>query len=114
MMRTVVIINYVFKIVCRMVPKRLRCRDNIPLCFVSSQVTITGAPNAGKSSLLNALVQREAAIVSDLPGTTRDLLDTTLDVAGFPVVLTDTAGRWRWRPVVQVALRCSIALSLPT
>ena len=42
-------------------------------------------------------MQREAAIVSERPGTTRDLLDTTLDVAGFPVVLTDTAGRWRWR-----------------
>ncbi|KAF0311284.1 tRNA modification GTPase GTPBP3, mitochondrial [Amphibalanus amphitrite] len=56
------------------------------------QVTIAGAPNAGKSSLLNSLVQREAAIVSEAPGTTRDLLDATLDVAGFPVVLTDTAG----------------------
>ena len=61
---------------------------------MTSQVTIAGAPNAGKSSLLNWLVQREAAIVSATPGTTRDLLDTTLDVAGFPVVLTDTAGRW--------------------
>lgn len=56
------------------------------------EVTIVGAPNAGKSSLLNALVSRDAAIVSDEPGTTRDLVEVAMDIGGIKVVLTDTAG----------------------
>lgn len=56
------------------------------------QVIILGAPNAGKSSLLNALARREAAIVTDEPGTTRDLVEVALDLAGMKVVLIDTAG----------------------
>jgi tRNA modification GTPase len=55
-------------------------------------VVIVGAPNAGKSSLLNALAQRDAAIVSDEPGTTRDLVELSLDLKGLKVRLTDTAG----------------------
>ncbi|WP_144224356.1 tRNA uridine-5-carboxymethylaminomethyl(34) synthesis GTPase MnmE [Mesorhizobium amorphae] len=55
-------------------------------------VVILGAPNAGKSSLFNALARREAAIVSDEPGTTRDLLEVVLDLHGLKVRLTDTAG----------------------
>jgi len=55
-------------------------------------VVIVGAPNAGKSSLLNVLAQREAAIVSDEPGTTRDLVELALDLNGVKVRLTDTAG----------------------
>lgn len=55
-------------------------------------VVILGAPNAGKSSLFNALAKREAAIVSDEPGTTRDLLEVVLDLHGLKVRLTDTAG----------------------
>jgi tRNA modification GTPase len=55
-------------------------------------VVILGAPNAGKSSLLNALARRDAAIVSPLAGTTRDVLDVHLDLNGLPVTLTDTAG----------------------
>ncbi|QOF74227.1 tRNA uridine-5-carboxymethylaminomethyl(34) synthesis GTPase MnmE [Aminobacter sp. SR38] len=55
-------------------------------------VVILGAPNAGKSSLLNALVRREAAIVTDEPGTTRDLVEATLDIGGLKVRITDTAG----------------------
>ncbi|MDR7223604.1 tRNA uridine-5-carboxymethylaminomethyl(34) synthesis GTPase MnmE [Aminobacter aminovorans] len=55
-------------------------------------VVILGAPNAGKSSLLNALVRREAAIVTDEPGTTRDLVEAVLDIDGLKVRITDTAG----------------------
>jgi tRNA modification GTPase len=55
-------------------------------------VVILGAPNAGKSSLLNALAQRDAAIVSSRAGTTRDVIEVHLDLGGWPVILADTAG----------------------
>jgi tRNA modification GTPase len=56
------------------------------------RVVIMGKPNAGKSSLLNALSQTDSAIVSDLPGTTRDPVATTVILDGMPVHVTDTAG----------------------
>ncbi|WP_149803294.1 tRNA uridine-5-carboxymethylaminomethyl(34) synthesis GTPase MnmE [Mesorhizobium sp. NFR06] len=56
------------------------------------EVVIVGAPNAGKSSLFNALAQREAAIVTDEPGTTRDLLEVVMDLNGLKVRIVDTAG----------------------
>lgn len=62
-----------------------RLRDGI-------QVVVVGAPNAGKSSLVNALAQRDVAIVSEHAGTTRDLIEVHLDIGGFPVILVDTAG----------------------
>jgi tRNA modification GTPase len=55
-------------------------------------VLIAGPPNAGKSTLLNAIARREVAIVSELAGTTRDLIEVKLDLAGYPVNLIDTAG----------------------
>ncbi|MPY73036.1 MAG: tRNA uridine-5-carboxymethylaminomethyl(34) synthesis GTPase MnmE [Alphaproteobacteria bacterium] len=55
-------------------------------------VAIVGPPNAGKSSLLNLLARRDAAIVSARAGTTRDVVEAWLDLAGFPVLVADTAG----------------------
>jgi tRNA modification GTPase len=56
------------------------------------RLTILGPPNAGKSSLLNALARRDAAIVSDTPGTTRDIVEVRLDLGGYLLQVADTAG----------------------
>lgn len=56
------------------------------------RVVVVGPPNAGKSSLLNTIAKREAVIVSDIAGTTRDAVDIHLDLGGYPVIFTDTAG----------------------
>jgi tRNA modification GTPase len=58
------------------------------------RLAIVGKVNVGKSSLLNRLLQKDRAIVTDIPGTTRDHIEETLDIAGLPVILIDTAG-WR-------------------
>jgi tRNA modification GTPase len=55
-------------------------------------VVLAGAPNVGKSSLLNALARRDAAIVSEEAGTTRDVIEVRLDLGGVPVIVSDTAG----------------------
>ena len=55
-------------------------------------VVLAGEPNAGKSTLLNALSRRDVAIVSDVPGTTRDAIEVRLDLGGLPIFLVDTAG----------------------
>jgi tRNA modification GTPase len=62
-----------------------RLRDGI-------HIAIIGVPNVGKSTLLNSLAGRSAAIVSPHAGTTRDVIEVALDIGGFPVVLADTAG----------------------
>jgi tRNA modification GTPase len=56
------------------------------------RIALVGRPNVGKSSLLNALLDADRAIVTDIPGTTRDTLEEVASVGGYPVVLTDTAG----------------------
>lgn len=56
------------------------------------EVAIVGAPNVGKSTLLNALAQRDAAITSETAGTTRDIIEVRMDLDGLPVTLLDTAG----------------------
>jgi tRNA modification GTPase len=55
-------------------------------------ITIMGPPNSGKSSLMNWLTQRSTSIVSNIPGTTRDVIESFVDIGGYPVVFTDTAG----------------------
>jgi tRNA modification GTPase len=62
-----------------------RLRDGI-------MVAIIGPPNAGKSSLLNRIARRDAAITSPLPGTTRDIVEIAIDLEGYPVIFADTAG----------------------
>lgn len=62
-----------------------RLRDGI-------SIAILGAPNAGKSSLMNAIARRDVAIVSNQAGTTRDVIEVQLDLGGYPVLLADTAG----------------------
>lgn len=66
-------------------PPAERLRDGL-------RVVIAGPPNAGKSSLLNALAQRDAAITSSIPGTTRDLIEAPTAIGGMPFILIDTAG----------------------
>ncbi|HEX8257111.1 MAG TPA: tRNA uridine-5-carboxymethylaminomethyl(34) synthesis GTPase MnmE [Allosphingosinicella sp.] len=66
-------------------PPAERLRDGV-------RVVLAGPPNAGKSSLFNALAGREAAIISPLPGTTRDLIEAPVAIAGMPFLLVDTAG----------------------
>lgn len=70
------------------------------------EVAIVGAPNAGKSTLLNALAGREAAITSEFAGTTRDVIEIRMDIDGLAVTLLDTAGlRETFDPVEQIGIK---------
>ncbi len=65
------------------------------------EVALVGAPNVGKSTLLNFLAGREAAITSEVAGTTRDIIEVRMDIDGFPVTFLDTAGMRESRDVVE-------------
>jgi tRNA modification GTPase len=65
-------------------------------------LTVIGPPNAGKSSLINALARRDIAIVSETPGTTRDIVEARLDLNGYPVIVADTAGLRRAAEPIEV------------
>jgi tRNA modification GTPase len=73
----------------------IRMAEIGPSLREGARVVLVGRPNVGKSSLLNALLSRRRALVTDVPGTTRDYLEEVLDLDGLPVVLTDTAGLGR-------------------
>jgi GTP-binding protein len=77
----------------------------------SVKIAIVGKPNAGKSSLLNKLVGRQRAIVSPIPGTTRDAVDTRIEVCGLPVTLIDTAGIRRRGKIEQGVEKYSVLRS---
>ena len=74
------------------VERLLSTADQGIVARLGVRVAILGRPNAGKSSLLNALLRTDRAIVTEIPGTTRDTLEETADFSGVPVVLVDTAG----------------------
>ncbi|KAL4261913.1 TRAFAC class TrmE-Era-EngA-EngB-Septin-like GTPase superfamily protein [Pleurotus pulmonarius] len=65
------------------------------------RLAIFGPPNAGKSSLLNFLARREAAIVTPIPGTTRDVIELSLDIGGLPIIVADTAGLRKTKDLVE-------------
>ena len=90
-------------------------RDNAEIVRDGAVALISGPPNAGKSTLINKIARRDVAIISDIPGTTRDLIEVTVDIRGIPVTFIDSAGireilrfrRGNWRCQGQGARSCS-------
>lgn len=80
----------------------LRCADEGQILRRGIRAAIIGRPNAGKSSLLNQVLGRERAIVSPIPGTTRDTIEETANIRGIPVVFVDTAGLREARDEIEV------------
>src|SRR6266516_3992560 len=95
-----------------MVEARIDFSDeaDVPEDLLGPALATAGPPNAGKSSLLNRIARREAAIVSPYPGTTRDVIEVHLDLDGYPATLLDTAGiREPEHPVEQEGVRRALA-----
>lgn len=80
------------ELIAREIAAHLQKHKSAEIIRDGFKVVIAGRPNAGKSSLLNTMAQREIAIVTDIEGTTRDLISVDLDIGGYLVRLTDTAG----------------------
>ncbi|MCB0195144.1 MAG: tRNA uridine-5-carboxymethylaminomethyl(34) synthesis GTPase MnmE, partial [Anaerolineae bacterium] len=78
--------------ICTELEKLLKTADQGLIYRQGVKAAIVGQPNVGKSSLLNALLRGDRAIVTDIPGTTRDTLEETTNMGGIPLVLVDTAG----------------------
>jgi len=76
------------------------------------RIAIVGPPNAGKSSLMNALLGEDRSIVTEIPGTTRDYLEASIEVSGLPVVLIDTAGLRKTKDLVEsIGIQKTIAIA---
>lgn len=85
------LLNSVFKISVE-IKNHLNSNKNTERLRDGFNVVIIGRPNAGKSSLVNTIINRNAVIVSDIAGTTRDAIDLHFDLGGYPLIITDTAG----------------------
>lgn len=80
------------KLLTEMIKKHLKDGRKGEMLRIGVKTVIIGEPNVGKSSLLNLLCQRPASIVTPISGTTRDVIEVTLNIGGYPLVLADTAG----------------------
>ena len=85
-------VNHSLRVVCNEITELVSTADEGRLLREGVITAIIGKPNVGKSSLLNLLLDKDRAIVSSIPGTTRDILEESLNIQGIPIRLIDTAG----------------------